>query len=493
MKRIAILTMAIAAFALISCHRNDGGGEDGFEFSVSAEASDDTAPVVVSVDIEKGGYDGYVFRGSVYEFVSDGMAYPAKAEFYSDDELVMYGQELSFPNSGHRDFRINGLPAKTYRITIELSKDGKSVSHSCLAVVQKSTGGGGGDGGGDDDTLIEWFTVPEPKNGYNFHEAVNIVLSLYDYYENNPFVFMSVVYPSTASSYQLVANSSNAAVLSAYVEGDRAITLVPKTTGLVVVTVNASKGPAKGEFSVKVTPKSWQPETVPVSDFTLPGLDANYQRFCMQASESFSFTPSIVPENASDKTFSVRSADESVVKVESVDGKITITGVYPGKTSVTITSDGGNGITKTLPVLIYKNVNVKIEFEETTPTDAQIKTKTFPCKLKFSSDSDVAFLSPIIWTISMKSIINSPGKDSQTVSDKTDVQFYGNRIAYYNIMEKILLPSYLVYRTTDYSYSLTLELVREASLDKDLWRLSYDEAFKTQEARIKEYITQILQ
>lgn len=482
-----LLTLALVA---VSCRKKDPVVAD-FDFSMGVSASDASTPVVVSVNIDKGEYNDYIFVGTMEKVDTEsGSSAPVEIpEVYSGGEVIASGQSISFPNAGHRDFSVIGVGGGTFRITVTLKKCDKTVSKSNLFVVKDDSDDPIPSG---DEVLISSFTVP--GEGLEKDEAGNIILYRKTYNVANPFRFESIIKPSDATDPQLICSSSDVSVLGAYVERGNTFVLTPKKEGVAQVTVKAASGEATTQFGVRVkVDDSPSGEEVEVSEFTIPDLDSQYGRLCLGVGQTCIYQPTITPANATDKSFRLISGDNDVVSASFENGSFVLVGKYPGRTSVTIIADGGNGIVKTLPVMVYADVTVEAAFEELEATEAQTKTKTFPCKLKFTSDSPVAFPSSIIYTVSMKSIVNKDGKDSQTVSDKTDVHFFGNRSAAYNITEKILIPSYLIWRTSDYSYSLTLEVVRNNPLDPELWRITFNDVYKTQDAAIKKYIVNNLQ
>lgn len=390
---------------MTGCQSLTGGGEAPFDFSVRADSVTEGDDLTVSVDIEKGSFEEYLFGWELKEVeVSTGREWPVKAEIYYGEVPVSPGNYVSLPNSGHADFRIPGLEVATYRITITLTKDGLSKSSSCLAVVSRK----------------------DPNN----------------------------------------------------TEGPDG--------------PDGPDGPGTDTTTTPVTPPD--PPAVAAEDFTIPQVDPSNNRLNIKTGETLRFTPAITPDNVTDRTFAVVSSDESVVKGRYENGQLVFEALCPGKASVTITADGGEGLTKTLPVMVYSEVKVRIEFEELEASDAQLRTKTFPCKLKFTSDSPVPFSSPLVWSVTMKSVVNCTGHDSTTLEDKRDVEFKGSRTAYYDITTNMLIPSYNLWKNDTYTYSLTLSAVLSNSLDPEMWRLSFDEVYKSQtSARIWQYLTLLQQ
>ena len=93
----------------------------------------------------------------------------------------------------------------------------------------------------------------------------------------------------------------------------------------------------------------------------------------------------------------------------------------------------------------------------------------------------------------MKAVVNVAGHDAQSHTDSRDVRFYGNAPAYYDVMQNVLIPAWQIYRTDDFGLSLTLSMQRSSSLDPAVWRITYVDTYKVQQARIKAYLTEIQQ
>ena len=476
-----LFSLSLVSLAgLVSCDPKENSSNP-FGVSVIADAITVGEPLVVTVALSDAPDGPFRFAGAVYEMdVQTSREWLVKdVEFYSGGEAVEYNSSVEFPYA-RRDFSVIGLVAGTYRVEVGLMSDGKEAKGSCVTVVKKA---GSDDGGNEEDAPVRVtdFTLP----------AADAQTGLLHIEKGKSYTFVPAVTPADASDKSFTARSSDVSKVTVAVS-DGAVTVngVEEGDAVVYVTAEGGKGISK-QLKVRVTGNK-DPEPDKVHDFTLPELDPTYKRLCVEGGKSVSFTPAITPSTGG-KNFTVQSSDESVVKGVCNDGVITFTGVAPGKASVVISADGGTGITKTIPVLVFKNVKVTVAFEELEASEAQLKTKTFPCKLKFSSDSDAAFSSPMVLTVTVRSVVNSTGHDSQTITDKTDVSFKGNRTAYYDLTSKVLIPSYNIWRTPDYSYTLTLSVVRDNPLDPEVWRLTFDEQYKTQNARIKQYITSIQQ
>lgn len=236
-----------------------------------------------------------------------------------------------------------------------------------------------------------------------------------------------------------------------------------------------------------------QPSDKKISDFTIPSVDPTYKYVCIEAGGQMRFTPVVTPTDVTGVEFQAVSSNEEIAEVTIEDGVIVVKGKYPGYCNISITPANATGPTKTFPLLIYKDVRVEVDFYELNATEEEIKTKTFPVYLRFSSDCDLVFPTPIQYAITMKAVVSATGQDTKSITDKTDVKFYGKNRTYYNITERVLIPASNLLKTSNYTLRLTLSVGRSSSLDTKLWRITYVDTFVNQEARIKEYITEIQQ
>ena len=388
--------MAAVAALLLSCNR----AEEPFRFRLTADSVREGESLPVHLSIEKGPVTGYRMESIVSAFdiktdTENGTRYALSYDGGTADKWI----PMDFPNSGHRDFKMDGLKAGTYKIVVSLDLDGNVSTMSTTAVVMRP---------GEDDSV-----KPDPGTDPG--------------------------------------------------------------------------GDPGGDPDPDPDPK---PENVRVTSFTLPSADPDYGRVCVPiGDEGFRFFPEITPSNATNRNFTITSSNPDVVTGECVNGEIILKGVYPGTANVSITADSGTGVTKSLPVMVYAAVTVTEEFYEVEATEIQKKTKTFPCVLRITSDSPVAFPQTISYDVTMKAVVNVTGKDTRSVTSHETVSFGGRRDAIYNITEKVLVPAYDIYGTNDFSLSLTLTVLRTNKLDPSLWRMHFVEKYKEQTCQISEFLT----
>jgi len=474
MRNLNIVIVSLALAVMAGC---DGGlkRETGvFDFSVVADTQRGEAPVRVSLYVERGGEGEFAFEGRVLRSGDGGVYDAVDAVFRSGAEELSQGSAISFMDAGHKDLYIDGLENGTYKVSISLDNGNGPITRSCLfAIIPYKN-----DGGSIYIAQDIWFT-----DGFCAEDG--LVIDLFS--SENPVRHPFVVLPKEVTDKSVDVQVDDEAVVKADVT-DGSLSVRALKVGTTTVRLQSGDGAVKRAIRVNV--KDSTPETgkVAVTEFTLPALDMDYGRYCLQVGELTSYSPVITPANADDKAFEVKSSDENVVEAWYENGAIRLQGKTPGRTSVVVTAESGKGMTKTLPVLVYQNTTVRIEFQENTPTEAQLKTKVFPCNIRFSSDSAVEFPSPFRFSITMKAVVNLSGHDTQSIIDRRDVLFYGNRNAYYNVTSNILEPSYLIWRDSNYTLAISMQVIYQNPLNPDLWRITLDEAYKTQDSRIGQYI-----
>lgn len=129
----------------------------------------------------------------------------------------------------------------------------------------------------------------------------------------------ATVAPSNATNKAVSWKSSDASVAS--VDNSGKVTAVK--AGSATITVTTTDGSKTATCSVTVTAK-----TIEVNDV---GLDKSEME--MVAGDSYQFTVTLKPDNASDKTLSWSSSDENVATVDNT-GKVTA--VSEGKVTITV-------------------------------------------------------------------------------------------------------------------------------------------------------------
>ena len=137
--------------------------------------------------------------------------------------------------------------------------------------------------------------------------------------EGNSETLTATVAPSNATNKAVSWKSSDASVAS--VDNSGKVTAVK--AGSATITVTTTDGSKTATCSVTVTAK-----TIEVNDV---GLDKSEME--MVAGDSYQFTVTIKPDNASDKTLSWSSSDENVATVDNT-GKVTA--VSEGKVTITV-------------------------------------------------------------------------------------------------------------------------------------------------------------
>lgn len=469
-KLIYILTVSFMAVMTAACGQKV---QEPFAFTVTAESIEEGGSLPVSVTITKGATSGYMMSARVDAYDISTSQASATNYVLKDGDIVVNGNLVNFEDHGKRDFHIDGMVSGTYMVSVTLGRDDVVVTGSVVAVVFRK------DGGGDEPVPVA--EKPVSSFGLSGLGLTDGVLILEPGQERRCGLSWS---PADATEPEFSVSST-----------DNEIVSVSLTGNTVVI-----KAESPGEALIEVSEKGGLSKTIPVrvpkvdvaiSSFEIVGLELVNDWLEMEDNDIQMYNLTWLPVDATKTDFLVSSSDENVVGVSYGSGILTVKALYPGTASITISAP--DGPSKTFPVRVYKNVKVTIAWDELTATDTQINTKTFPCYLKFSSDSDKAFPEPITWSITMKGVVNVTGRDTQSVTSKQDIKFYGNRVAQYDVTSNVLIPCYSIYRTANFTLSVTLSLQKNVALDPKLWKITYDEKYLTQDVRIKQYLTEIQQ
>ena len=471
MRTIRTILTFVAAILIGSCNSFP---EASFSFSVMVESINEGEALPVVVAITHGPIDDYTIVSSVDQFDSQtGETKETEYALMSNGKPVS-GTKVNFRDLSRQEFYIDGLAAGTYIITIELSKGGISFKKSAVAVVLGDDEGGGGVDPPEDDKRLEDFTISDLY-------LIDGVLPMDAGQEKR---FRLIWTPPDVQAPVFLSESSNGDVVTTSVV-DGFLVLRAVAAGEATVLVRECGGLEKF-FNVLV-----KAQDIAIDSFDIVGLTLEDGMLRMKDDDLVEYPLSWIPGNATMTDFVVTSSDPGVASGDVVNGKLRLVANYPGDARLTVAADGGPS--KSFNVRVTKDVLVTIYWNELSATETQIKTKTFPCYLVFSSDSNKAFPEPITWSLTMKGVVNISGQDTQSVTSKEDVKFYGNKAASYDVCTNVLIPCYSIYRTSSFTLSLTLSLQRNDSLNPTYWKVSYKEDFLTQDARIMQYITSIQQ
>ena len=472
---IAVLALGL----LSSCHTSkDINPELKVESPASTEGDDAVLHLAFAGLSGEASVNCFIFEynaisGKVGEKVED-------LSFYGSD-----GQEISFPfsfeipSSEKYDIYVRGLDAGTFYINVSL-KAGKNAFICTAVTVVKSSGMiDPPEQPGDDEKTVEDFTVPTGPDGEN-----DLSMTV-----GETLVFSPVVTPTGIGDVVFDAVSLTPDYLAAE-SGTNKFTLTAIAPGKAEVTVKPTNvnGPEK-RFHVTVKAK-----TISITDFSLPEIDKLSGFLETESGDDFEFTPVVEPAGVTGVEFAVVSSDPEVADVAFENGKIIIKPRKPGYCSVSVSPANAEGPTKAIPVMVYKNVTIKVDFYELETTEEQIQQKTFPCYVRFSSDSEYAFDYPVTFTVSTKAVVSASEYDSKTCTDKREVKFYGNKNAYYDITKYLLIPASNLLPVDNFTLRISLSLEKNDSFDPKLWRVTYNNVYLTQtDVRIKQFLTENLQ
>ncbi len=470
---ICIISIIFSFFATTACKERIP--DPGFAFSVKSEAVDEGEELPMVVGITRGEHSGYQMGVTIERYdLSTG------ERAIVEDYVILSGGEplkevVDFPDQGRRSFEIVGLPAGTYHIRVQLSRNGYSLVESVATVVyQKDSPGPTPPGPG-----------PEPGEEIPVETLVIQGIALTDgklvAKTGDEFSYPLAWTPENATLINFSAVSDNeSSVVATISSGVLHISAV--AAGEAAVTVSVERGPS---LSIPVVVK---PVDVDVEAFEIEGLELTDGRLLLEDPETRVLPIHWTPLDATRISFSATCSDPSVVEAIVDDGTVVLTSLYPGDATVTVSSE--SGISQSFNVRVHKTVNVTIQWEESAnPTDVQIATKTFPCDLVVLSDSEDAFPEAIVFSLLLEGTVNVDGHDSQTKRVSKDGYFYGNKKWRYDVSSNFLQQCYLIYRVTDYTLNIRMSLGRYSTLDDEFWTINYDEKYKTQDVRIKQYIS----
>lgn len=453
--------------------------EEPFAFTVSCDSVDQGQPLPVRVSITRGSHEGYSISCSVMLYdASTGSTAPTEYVLCHIDGTPIGREVIAFEDYGRRDFIVPDVEPGTYMVVVTILRDGRMMKASSIGVVRDT-------GGGDEppveppvepeNILVSELSIPDM-------ELVESALSI-DCGKSKQYAL--VWSPENATLIDFVVTSSDESVVVATISNG-IVTIQGIAVGSSTVTITAEGG-ASLSFVVSV-----QPDDVNIDSFQIVGLDESATRTILADGDTKRYALTWAPSDANVVEFAAVSSNPDVVAASIDENELVLNPLYPGDATITVSAK--DGPVKSFQVRNHKDVVVKIEWEELNATDSQIAHRTFPCQLKFSSDSNKAFPTPVVWTITLKGVINVPNKDAVSEVVKKDVSFKGNRIVYFDVCEEFLYECWTASgRTPNYSLSITLSIQRNDSFDADFWGVTYDESFKTQNARINDYITSILQ
>ena len=464
---------ALVCGVLIGCRGKDVSNDESFDFRVSAESVVEGEAIPVTLTLVSGPTGSYQLNDYIYalDIKTDSRIVSPYHLYFG--RIPAGGERYSFAGSQKMDFNIPGADAGTYYIEVILEREGQRKEASAVVVVKKA----GGDGPDTPPTPPVEEKIPVESLsllGLNFVDGIIEI-------EPGEEVFGTLHWaPANATETDFIISSSNEDSVEASLDGD-VISLKGISVGRSVVTVYIEDGVSL-RFTVDV--KSAAP---PVEALSIEGLDLAGGRLDSEAGDERRYELSWSPSGAV-PVFSVSSSNPDVVNVF-VEGMSTLVvkSLYPGDAVVSVST--GDGVSTTFPVRVVKTVNIVVEWEELQATDAQLRTKTFPCQLKISSDSDIEFPSPVRWTLTLNGIVNVSGKDTQSKTVKSELSFVGNRVFYYDVSTHFLVECYLIYRTENFDLSVAMALQLNNPLNSDYWKLNINEKFKTQDAKINQYIT----
>lgn len=173
---------------------------------------------------------------------------------------------------------------------------------------------------------------------------------------NQPFQLKASISPSNAQEKEITWSSSDPSVAAVTAQGE----VTPLRAGTVKISAKTSNGVTEtltltiAEIPVTSIAVSAEAQQV------LPGKQVHLQAV-------------VLPENATNRTVTWTSGDETILKV---DGAGVVTGIAPGRATVTAAASGGKTDETTIECLPIPVISVAIQFDENTLENGKLNLDT---------------------------------------------------------------------------------------------------------------------
>lgn len=300
------------------------------------------------------------------------------------------GSRLDIGESGRLDLVLASLRQGEYTIdmNIETRYTVDTWATASFRVLEDRTGRKG--------ILVDGISLPNEKDGMDVDAGGNIILDLAVYNSSRPYKYACRVTPDNATDKRLAASSASTSVVTASIEGETTLVLVPKAVGQTTVLVRSLDGGASETLGVTVVRTS--PTT---TGFSLPtdkgeketgsGFDVA-GRLALDINDfnegnPYEYTCRGLPSGTPRLT--ATSSDEDIVKAGIRNNNVLIlTPKGVGYATVTVSTTDGRTV-RTLRVAVISAMTLTIRAEEDAPSDNDRSLGIFPCKLVMTSDSNV--------------------------------------------------------------------------------------------------------
>lgn len=163
------------------------------------------------------------------------------------------------------------------------------------------------------------------------------------------------------------------------------------------------------------------------------------------SNETKTFTVNVLPENADNRGFTVMSSDESIAKVEIVNGIVNVVGLNPGAATLTVIADD-NDISATVAIGVVSATQFVMRIDSLTrPIFYASMTENFTVDYGDGIDStDYSFISDVSgygWVIPTRNLTIG-SEYTITVKNTDTIQFYqalGGTAKTINTLREIIL------------------------------------------------------
>lgn len=543
MRKLIVFVMMFGAVLLGSCTREvPDANENVYAFRLNVDSVEEGTDIPVhmlfndaGLAVDNASWGNPWNKATFYGKVLDATGREIDNVLFSGPEGVIGdGSRLDIGRSRRLDIVLSHLRAGNYTLTVNMETRYTVPVWATASFTVKEKTVDPGDHG-NEDVLIDDFTVPDENSGLEIDPIGNIILDLRVFNASNPFRFVSVVRPANATDKQLIAEALTPGVLSASIEGETTIVLIPLQVGQSNVKVRARKGNAERTFGVTVieTPPPTDGFTLPTdseggdpdADFDLGGrlmLDINDYADAsgnLPGNNPYEFICRPIPSTAPDPELVASSDNEAVVKADIVNkNKLCIFPQGVGYATVTVSTTNGN-IVRTLRVAVVSNVTVVMTAEEGTPSTTDEQSKIFPCTLRITSSSKYLpdrLKMHVYGKVVGRIDLTDPAdyftveslKNSRTAiyeyERETEVLVFGPSTpsgynVYNNLMLKMAAQYVPFHHSDDYPYyydgvkyyrlySLTISPSFPDTYDTNLYRITIRKDYDNQNTRIYQYL-----
>lgn len=376
---------------------------------------------------------------------------------------------------------------------------------------------------------VKDFTIPSDRDGLELDDEGNLVLDINVFNVYRPFRYFSTIIPDNATNKQLQATSAAPSVLTAGVENESVIVLVPLQLGVAQVNVVSADGAAKHVINVKVVESITETDnyTLPTDSDELddPNVLFDYSgRLAFDINkyldgDYYEYVCKPIPSSAKPPVLVAVSDNPEVADAEIVNGNHLR--VYPkkvGYANITISKSDGSS-KRILRVAVISIGKIVLNAVEGHPSESDAVSGIFPCEIVFSSTTK-HLPGAIFFEVYGKAIaradLGDPAdnfvEESLRNSRSAFVDFeesvsigysarYGNSVydVYDRLMTNVAGVKFLVHHSADWPnykdyymdaklYKIILEFSCRYDFDTNLYRIDIERNYDNPQNKLYQYL-----